>query len=224
MNIKKLLIIVIGFYSSSLFANLSDAVLMNSSSKKLKYGWTEVKEQWGVPNSEYLITKIILQNPYGKSIKEFYYNNDNIKIDYITTNEKLLISTFETDSSNSNRFWKFEIISSGNEQIFYREYSYKSPYFSFSLNTPVKTKKVDFYPYFFAVDDMYLYYINDDFTAIEKKEIKFNDLEIIDDMMPTPRKIKFDRASLKILYEFPTVDSSDSNVNHIINININKSN
>lgn len=227
----RFLIILIGLFSFSLYADQIDPVLLNTSSHKLDYGWTKVIEKWGVQNSGYIRTKIIINNRDGETVRELYGNFDNDYdhcianfIEVITTKDKILISTYETNMDKSLRSWKFEIINTDNIQIFYKEYLYQTSYSSFRLNTVAKTKKIDSAPYYFAVDDMYLYYINDKFTAIVREEIKFNNITINDDMMPSPREITYNNNSLEILYDFPTIFSSESDQSHTVTFNLSKSN
>lgn len=229
MEKLKILIVIIGFYSFALFANQKNHKLIYSSSKQLKHGWTKVIEQWGISNSGHITTKIILTNRDGELVKEFYYNNDHdfddpfgneTIINYIVTNDKILISKYKTNLDSSLRHWEFEILNSESELVYFEEFFYETPYNSFRLNTVMETHNINRTPYFFAVDDMYLYYINEDFTAIKKKEIKFKDVHINREMMPTPMEIEYNNNTLDILYEFPTILSSDSEISSTVRIDL----
>lgn len=223
----KILLVIISITFSTTILLANNYKLMDSTYRDLNYGWSQVKEVWGIPDSGYVRSKLLILNPNGDIVKELYEEDDtehplesSNRIDYVVNEDNLLISTYTTNPRKTFRFWKFEILNTNGEIIYYEEFMYETIYFSFGFTQALKTITSLHYPYFIAADDMYIYYLNSDFTAVEQVEVNFKDIDNLDHLMPTPRRINFNDSFIDVKYEFPSAESSSSDIKYIFKINI----
>lgn len=202
MKLKLYFFILITFLMNPTYSNsyLIEPKLEKSTKEDLEFGWSKIKEQWEIPNSEFIGYRVKIYTPSGVIAKEIsYLDHTPLFIYHIIIEDKILIAIFESESRSKMRSWKFEIINSNNRLIFSDAYIYNTNYQTFSDYYPVLTKKVTNSPYFIASDDMFYYYLDSEFSRIKSKKIALDELSN-KSVMPAPRKIKLNHGDIEITF------------------------